>query len=322
MCAMPASAREIYHSRTRGGIRTQWGGTQLWECDSADCEVTEDALMDVTWELHGKTLHVDAIEADPHNRSGKALIRATFGTSSWNAATHPKGTATLSIETASGMEKMLVDALGTTIWSEPGEGGQFVRPVKGDKVLPVDTTVVVVRTAYNYGDVNWNRIIRARRKVNKNEIPRLGAAPGTMLLVGAEIPKYFLVTQGIEVLPVEYRMLYREEGWNKGIEVQKYVRVTAQEKVAVVTQTLRDSGVPDTWLDEDGAASKADGAGRPVTDKGSGTTDWMYKSVVKDVPYGRQDQQGNFINDVVQPFKEDDEVFSHLLGLLQWVVRG
>jgi len=265
------------------------------------------------WSARGRTgdtiellLSPKGVAVDPHYRPGKTLVVVAYEIL-YNPVTHPIGRATISVETGreatdvASYKRLDVEhpeAETIHVGGKPGTDGTFHTAVSNRPLFKY-STIVTVHTAYRRGDIDWTRIFGACGKTNLNALPYLGnAAAGTMMLTGAEIPKYFLLDSTSAIVPVSYRMLYREEGWDTKVSIQKYKRlVTADPVVATWDE---DTGEPETYYPKDW--------GTPITL----TSLARYSAHTRDVPIGDA-----FTVDAVTG---DTATFSHLNGLLAWML--
>ena len=307
--AFPSSAKELYHSRThsRKGWY-EWQGRKIWECDTADADDTETEVW-VTW---WGTMLPRRVAVDPHARVGKAVLTADYYTTGYNPVSHPVGKATLSVELASQVQARseIEDAWGGVIdlSGKPDEQGFFHRVVEGSRLKRQWLTRVRVNTALARADIDWDTVLNAKGKTNASALGWIGNAPtGTMLLVGAIIPRYFLLDEDATIVPISYTMYHSATGWPAQIVVQKYrqlatrVRIEADwyDEADVEVDESLTLGDPKAWYDEDGETVTVEADGE-------------LRSVVKIETIGS--------SQTVLEISPDIATFSYLGGLLSWML--
>ena len=300
--AWPGTAVELYHSRSRQGTdKTRFAGKRIWEMPSGQEDAAETYLWtNRFWTVNAHVMKLDGVAVDPRSRVGKALVTGTYSTS-YNPATHPVGRATLSLDSNTTASKELRDVAGNDIWSTPDDDGYFYRPVKGDPLTFHHLSIVTVRTAYQYNGINWNLILNAFDKYNATELPNLGGMPvGRALLIGARIPKYFLLDNEASKVPVEYDFAYSQSGWDGVLVVQRHRRIVTLEPTI---KELNADGSVYSYADENGEEILA-----------------AYPELISDAKMRSVIRNKKVDGEVTRhQYLPDAETFSHLMGLLSWM---
>jgi len=293
-------------------------GRQEWTVSAEDADALEDYLRATSWTVNDRVLipHKVLVKIrTPENlatgvvefRDSNATVRVEFETL-YNPAVNPVGTATLEIQSSSSYVKldMLTPAGGGPsrfIPSEPDELGIFydIDESSGPTQSLEHGSTVIVRTAYYRSGINWNTILNAQDKINTNELPNLGgAAAETMLLVGAQIPKYFLLDSSTAIVPVNYVMKYNEKGWSKNPPViRKHIRITTGMPKVDPDAVNPTTGVAVGWFDINGEPTVNVDEAEKV-------------SVVRNIPLGEPIE-------CVGGYYQDGTTFTHLMGLLSWM---
>ena len=235
----PDSAVEREHQRAYTNQNQEYcQGWQTWECARGDDAALENYLWVTPWTVNAHVMVAKSVTVLPQGEEGLAIVRVAYGTF-YNPATHPVGTATLSIRTSSTKVRMTAMPIqGVGAW---GAGDPRVLPTEPDEKTgfyydwaedsaPGPTlqhnSIVTVRTAYARSGINWNTIFNAQNKVNGFALPNLGnAAAKTMRLIGAAVPVYYLLGSAYDIVPVNYLMQYSEKPWSTTYAyAQKYKR--------------------------------------------------------------------------------------------------
>jgi len=312
MATKPGSAVEREHQRAYTNQDQEYcQGWQTWECDRGDEDDLETYLWATSWTVNGHVMVTKSVTVLPQAEEGLAVVRAQYGTF-YNPATHPVGVATVTVRTSSTRVAIAaVPVQGTDDWpsgeprmlpTEPGDGDWTFYDWATKSAPPrtlVHGSVVTVRTAYYRSGVNWNMIFNAHDKVNAYLLPNLGnAAAGTMKLIGAAVPVYYLLGSSYDIVPINYLMKYNEHGWpTSKTYAQKYVRFVR--------------GVP-LWVD-------ADNDGDPL----GGYYD-IYGEVTQDRDEARKVPVtvNRAVGDPIEcrsGLTPDFVTFQHLMGLLTWL---
>ena len=297
--AWPASAVEVYHSRQRSGRdRSHFVGVRKWECAKDDEDDAEDyRWANRSWAVNDHVMRMTGLDVDPRARVGKALLVGHYETL-YNPATHPVGRATIAMVVGGDKTRVLKDVFGNPIWSQPGTDGKFVRPIDGDNFKWDSITIIKLRTAYPYAKLRWSTILAAQNTYNKDALPNLGgAAAGTLLLMGAKIPNYYLLDNDSSIVPIEYFLAYKVSKWSAPIWCQKFRRIVSVEP-AVAT------------IDEDGDPELYWSAAGDHSETVDNVADAYHHAVTRDKDYD---------NPVPRwVYKDDTTEFEHLAGLLAW----
>ena len=275
----PGSAVERERQRAYTNQNQEYcQGWQTWECDQGDEDDLETYLWGTAWTVNGHVMVTKSVTVLPQSEEGLAIVRAAYGTF-YNPATHPVGTASISIRSSSTKVNVLaVPLAGVDGWSrtegkmlptEPGEEDGFYYdwdPSSGPPATLRHGSVVTVRTAYYRAGVNWNMIYGAHDKVNAYTLPNLGnAAPGTMKLIGAAVPVYYLLGNAYDIVPINYLMQYDVDGWSQyDVYARKYRRTVMG---LPLVKSLNDDGTIKDYYDNYGEECTlvADARKVPVT---------------------------------------------------------
>jgi len=308
-------------------------GRQEWTVSAEDADALEDYLRATSWTVNDRVLipHKVLVKIrTPENlatgvvefRDSNATVRVEFETL-YNPAVNPVGTATLEIQTANSYVKQtMFERADNNPWDTGSKSKQMFLPVEPDAdglfydvadssglIEQLKTgSVVIVRTAYYRNAINWPMIINAQGKVNANALPNLGGAEArTMLMDGAQIPKYFLLDSSTAIVPVNFVLRYNQDKWKYVPPMlQKYLRMTVgmpkvdpqYAKDYAVAIAAGDSYDEDIYLDNNGERCGLDEAEKV--------------SVVRNIPIG----------DPVEckgGLKLDGMTFTHLMALLSWM---
>lgn len=312
---LPSSARETEHMRAYAGTKGEfYQGWRTWECDHEDSEDLEGWLWENTWTINGHVMSPVQVTVLPKGvpDEGRATARAQYQTL-YNPVTHPVGVASLVVESfqSKSRARVLHPDKGSgapsrvVIPSEVDTDG-FWWDLAPESAKPLDTVYgskITVRTAYPRAGVNWNIIMNARGKYNTNPLPILGGADArTMLLVGAAVPRYYLLDTSYSIVPINYVMLYNANGWQDGgtyPKVQKMLRTVVGVSLADPASVDEATGEVTGWFDEYGEA---------VT----------VEDDAKKVPTVRNLPIGDPIDCKADGLAEDGITFQHLMGLLTW----
>jgi len=309
----PDSAVEREHQRAYANQNQEYcQGWQTWECARGDEGALENYLWAAPWTVNGHVMITKSVTVLPQGEEGLAIVRAAYGTF-YNPATHPVGRATISVRTSSTKVKMVARPIQGVEgeWARgvprmlptvPGENDGFYYDWAADSP-PGPTlqhnTVVTVRTAYYRSGINWNMIFNAQNKVNAYALPNLGnAAAETMKLLGAAVPAYYLLGNAYDIVPINYLLQYNEGGWpTVYASAQKYKRFVRGMPLIADIDT---AGAPTGYYDINGEAcpNPADARKVPTT-------------ITRAIGPAIQCRSGLTV---------DYTTFSHLMGLLTWIV--
>jgi len=319
--AMPASSKELSRSRYREShTRTRWKGKRIWQVDLADADVAENVVWAEPWTLGNLIMTPTKVRVKPNYLPTKALITALY--EGLDPQAFPEGSATISSIQA----KVQVEWEERTSVTHPDDGevpvkgeinnpigspshGIFYRIVKGASHVPRIVTTFRLNTGIRRSNFSLEGDI-IERSAKRNAAPFLGADAGTILLIGGEVPEWFLIGGDDTVVPMSYLMAYRSDGWPTTISVQKYRKVI---KYAAIEKDWRDAdqydktnplydsgykkGDPMEWWGKDG---------KEVSEEADAET----REVISTLSIGDPVE--------VVEIEDNTDVFSYLAGLLWW----
>lgn len=310
--AMPTSAILLKRSGTRHVYRTTWTGWKKYQVDVADATDAENAAWSLGWEVSAgngavMTMMPSQVDVDIDYAPGKALITIYY--EGVNMAAFPQNSATISVissevklqwvekesVTIEENDAIITVPIGGPLLNDASLGRVFYSIVEGSKVRPEAITTIALHTGIPRGSFSMDNIIALAGKVNVSIF--LGADPGTMMLVGAQVPKYFVIGESTEVVPVTYILAYRAAGWGgMGTKVMKYRE--RLEYVALEADWDETTGEPTAWWDE-------------------------YDSEVDDITFAKKVPviRATPLWDTAKEamvLEEDEATFATLKGLLSW----
>ena len=227
--------------RITGDFGSRWVGVRRFGCPPEEVEGHVSQLQHKPWVFHSAypgifPRKVDWVLDDPEN-PGRALIVLEYGF--FNIGMFPIGRATMTVDTRGKVVEAEFDITGVVPIGGKGkdtdEPGIFYTTDNNENIHVEYYTLVIIRTAYYKSAVNWPTILNHVGTVNRSRIPRLSANKRTLLMTRAYVPKYVFSNSGTvlggwgifgtasgEMLPIEYRFLYKRDGWPLEVTARQY----------------------------------------------------------------------------------------------------
>jgi len=264
---------ENQSSHDRSGLRDFWIGTREFNCPYAERPYSEEFLENDSWFIRGVELLPVKMRVLARDLSvpGNARIIVSYQ-SELNPDKYDIDSATLTIRGLPREARAQYDLDGEPIETEPDENGYFYKPVKGSNIVLKTRSLVIVNTAYELSGLNWPLIDSFLDCVNMYSWPNMGnAQPGTMRLVNAIIPKFFLVGPRTTIVPFQYHFWWDRRGWNNLLEAQRFRRWPKQFPVLSRNDQPEDEGL----IDGEG--------GRVYVDKDTGEDTEVFDDALKRV---------------------------------------
>jgi hypothetical protein len=305
---MPSSAKELSRSRvkTMDLKKTSfWSGKRVWEVPDSDAVAAEYAAVTTSWSASVGILRPRAVTVSPHHQPGLCLITVDYEGYDLSvfSPSQPATIAAVEAKIAGEWEDFTSVALPSgevDVTGEPDTDGFFYRIIRGPKGWLARKTYLYLNTAIPRGDFDLGDLLEKTGLVSAGYF--LGAAPGTVLLAGVEVPKFYLLGASDEVVPLVYTLLYDSKGWPTEVTIQKYRKVVKGEPVVAEVDA---NGKPTRYFEPDMASSN------PADPDGSAPVGTLMRSVARPILAGPT---------IIHPILDvDSSTFNYLQGLLSWL---
>ena len=219
--AFPASVKELHRSRERvmhlklNGRPPMMVGRKIFEVAHADADAAEIAAWEDTW-THGE-VEMDARSVTVKPREGKdgskdllVIDYDGFDLSIFAAGRVSISNISAESTTAvSDLTEIEVEGVLLPIRGAPDKDGYVYYVESGAKETKL-TTMLRLNTGIPRADFSLEVLGYAGRV---NAAGFMGLDAGKVLVLGVEVPRYFLVDQNTKVVPVSYLMGISNEVW-------------------------------------------------------------------------------------------------------------
>lgn len=260
---MPASAKEMFRSRERSrDYNWKFNGKRLWSVDHADLAAAEVAGWGELWAVGDYTMRPRWCGVTPrHLSGGRGQVEVQY--EGFDMQFFPQGQATVSYfssKTSSQWREWTQVKVGNSVYSlvdEPAKGIPFVRIVKGPTGSPVASTMIALHTGIRRRDFGLTSVLKDCEGAINASVWQ-GFPAGTLMVIGVEVPQYFVVDDPDSVVPISYVLSYLAGGWNPTVQIFKKVTMTSKLEAdwdATGTATLWYKENNTTTTDSAAAAS-------------------------------------------------------------------
>ena len=223
--ALPTKWKEVEKSYERGSADANyWTGFRFYEGPQGADQLDAFSYLDTaTWTTPEGAVMIPRrlriIQNSPNGGSvgniPASRIEVGYRTS-YNPATNPAGSATLSVSTQPRQAKSFKDINGKIVESTPDTNGLYYRVKRGSNLIIRNRSVLIIRTAFDVtaSRTVWKTICDRIDLINSDSLTKLNMTPGQLRLISAEVPKYFLYNSAVKYVPINYAFWYEEDGWN------------------------------------------------------------------------------------------------------------
>ena len=277
----------------------KWNGIRRWSTPDADLVTNRDALRSASWTVNSIAMIPHEVYSEIDAQCpGTSIITCRFAfPEDPNRFEVGKGYLSVLVDTVAMRAKTIAGAASPPGAAEYIEGdtdpnlllGLHWKPVQGSNIVRVRRVIVRVTTAFSRTAFDWDTHIsnyydtNGRAKKNSDACANiLKAKAGELLMLGAEIPRAFVLDSNNTKIPVIYTMLFAPGGVEKDMAGQALM-VAQFHKALAMKYVLHPTDTAGTrlWMATDGSAIAGTDSGPNLPPLGGKTAKYRIAAVDK-----------------------------------------